>query len=183
MFHNLFISVRRSTCDLETSRMRRPWPALGRSATKKKKRSTCFRRFFRPSSGAQNCTYSVRCLSDQYVMLYFQFWAIDDERKSRLKHVERLTEINKPWNVAGCWLNCMNMLQQYIHIHLIVSTVICVIIRIRMFITLLTTACHWVPVMSLINPVRIFMPYFVELPYTCNSAQVSQVVLQSKFSP
>jgi len=24
-------------CDLETSRMRRPWPALGRSATKKKK--------------------------------------------------------------------------------------------------------------------------------------------------
>jgi len=37
-FHNLFISVR---C------------------------STCFRRFFRPSSGAQNCTYSVRYLSDQ----------------------------------------------------------------------------------------------------------------------
>ena len=32
-FHNLFIFVRRSTC---------------------------FRRFFRPSSGAQNCTYSVR---------------------------------------------------------------------------------------------------------------------------
>jgi hypothetical protein len=24
-------------CDLETSRIRRPWPALGRSATKKKK--------------------------------------------------------------------------------------------------------------------------------------------------
>jgi len=23
------------------------------------RRSTCFRRFFRPSSGAQNCTYSV----------------------------------------------------------------------------------------------------------------------------
>jgi len=34
-FHSLFISVRRSTC---------------------------FRRFFRPSSGAQNCTYSVRPL-------------------------------------------------------------------------------------------------------------------------
>jgi len=32
-FHSLFISVRRSTC---------------------------FRRFFRPSSGAQSCTYSVR---------------------------------------------------------------------------------------------------------------------------
>ena len=38
-FHNLFISVRSSTC---------------------------FRRFFRPSSGAQNCTYSVRHLSDRY---------------------------------------------------------------------------------------------------------------------
>ena len=30
------------------------------------RRSTCFRRFFRPSSGAQNCTYSVRHLSDRY---------------------------------------------------------------------------------------------------------------------
>ena len=38
-FHNLFISVRRCTC---------------------------FGRFLRPSSGAQNCTYSVRYLSDQY---------------------------------------------------------------------------------------------------------------------
>jgi len=28
-------------------------------------RSTCIRWFFRPSSGAQNCTYSVRYLSDQ----------------------------------------------------------------------------------------------------------------------
>jgi len=37
MFHNFFISVRRSTC---------------------------FRQFFHPSSGAQNCTYSVRYLSD-----------------------------------------------------------------------------------------------------------------------
>jgi len=36
-FHNLLISVRRSTC---------------------------FKRVFRPSSGAQNCTYSVRYLSD-----------------------------------------------------------------------------------------------------------------------
>ena len=46
-FHNLFISVRRSTC---------------------------FRRFLRPSSGAQNCTYNVRYLSDQYLTLYVQFW-------------------------------------------------------------------------------------------------------------
>ena len=41
-FHNLFISVRRCTC---------------------------VRRFFRPSSGAQNCTYGVRYLSDQYCYL------------------------------------------------------------------------------------------------------------------
>jgi len=41
-FHNVFISVRRSTC---------------------------FRRLFRPSSAAQNCTHSVRCLSDRYCYL------------------------------------------------------------------------------------------------------------------
>jgi len=28
--------------------------------------STCFRRVFRPSPGAQNCTYSIRHLSDQF---------------------------------------------------------------------------------------------------------------------
>jgi len=33
------------------------------------RRSTYFRRFFRPSSGAQNCTYRVRYLSDQYCYL------------------------------------------------------------------------------------------------------------------
>jgi len=38
-FHNLVISVRHSTC---------------------------FRRFFRPSSGVKNSTYSVRYLSDQH---------------------------------------------------------------------------------------------------------------------
>jgi len=31
--------------------------------------STCFRRVFRPSSGAQNCTYSFRYLSDRYCYL------------------------------------------------------------------------------------------------------------------
>ena len=33
------------------------------------RRSTCFRRFLSPSSGAQNYTYSVRHLSDQYCYL------------------------------------------------------------------------------------------------------------------
>jgi len=46
-FHNLFIPVRRSTC---------------------------FRRFFRPSSGAQNCTYSVSHLSDHYSYSGFGTW-------------------------------------------------------------------------------------------------------------
>jgi len=71
--------------------------------------STCFRQFFHPSSGAQNCTYSVRYLSDWYLM-YVQFWAPDDGRKNRLKHVEHLTEINKLWHVASCWLYSANMI-------------------------------------------------------------------------
>jgi len=33
------------------------------------RRCTCFRRVFRPSSGAQKCTYSVRQLSDRYCYL------------------------------------------------------------------------------------------------------------------
>jgi len=43
-------------------------------------------------------------LSDQYLTLYVQFWAPDDGRKTRLKHVERLAEINKFRKVASCWL-------------------------------------------------------------------------------
>jgi hypothetical protein len=35
-------------------------------------------------------------------LLYVQFWAPDDGRKYRLKHVERLTEINKLRNIASC---------------------------------------------------------------------------------
>jgi len=33
-----------------------------------------------------------------------QFWAPDDGRKTRLKRVQHLTEINKLWNVTSCWL-------------------------------------------------------------------------------
>ena len=71
--------------------------------------SIYFRWVFRPSSGAQNCTYGIRYLSDQYLMPYAQFWAPDDGRKNRLKHVEHLTEINKLWNVASCWLYSVNV--------------------------------------------------------------------------
>ena len=69
-FHNLFISVRRSTC---------------------------FRQLFSPSSGAQNCTYSVRWQywPDKYLTLYVQFWAPYDGRNTSLRHVQCLTEINK----------------------------------------------------------------------------------------
>ena len=37
-----------------------------------------------------------------------QFWAPDDGRKNCLKHVQRLTEINRLWNVAFCWLCSAN---------------------------------------------------------------------------
>ena len=80
------------------------------------RRSTCFRQVFRPLSGAQNSTYSVRYLSDQYcwcdkyLKLYVQFWAPDNGRKTRLKLVQHLTEINKLWNVASCWLYSANIL-------------------------------------------------------------------------
>jgi len=74
----------------------------------------CFRRFLRPSSGAQNCTYSVRykpillsaAIVDemelhgvpshpQYLTLYVQLCAPDDGRRNRLKHVEQFIEINR----------------------------------------------------------------------------------------
>ena len=42
-----------------------------------------------------------------------QFWAPDDGRKTRLKHVERLTEIKKLWNVASCWLYSANILAMH----------------------------------------------------------------------
>jgi len=49
--------------------------------------------------------------------LCVQFWAPDDGRKNRLKHVERLTEINKLWNVASCWLYAANILAMLGHMN------------------------------------------------------------------
>jgi len=42
------------------------------------RRRICCRRFFRPSSGAQNCTYSVRHLSDRYcyLLLAWMGWVL-----------------------------------------------------------------------------------------------------------
>ena len=85
------------------------------------KRSTCFGRSFRPLSGARNCAYSngicqtdaaatccyrgwngTRSISSPIAaaavwhipLLYARFWAPDDGRKDRPKHVERFTRIN-----------------------------------------------------------------------------------------
>ena len=46
--------------------------------------------------------------SDKCVTLYVQFWGPDDGRKPRLKHVQRLTEINKLRKVASYWLYSEN---------------------------------------------------------------------------
>jgi len=89
-FHNLFISVRRCTC---------------------------FRQFFRPSSGAQNCTYSVRpaklaagssigLTNTWHCMCSFELLV----NGKTVWNVQRLTEIKKLWNVASCWLYCVNIL-------------------------------------------------------------------------
>ena len=42
-----------------------------------------------------------------------QFCSLDDGRGTRLKHVERLTEINKLINVASCWLYSENILAMH----------------------------------------------------------------------
>ena len=68
------------------------------------KRSTCFGRSFHPLSGAQNCTYGNRHMSNSCCYLqqpfgicllpYVQFWAPDDGRKDRPKQLERFIRIN-----------------------------------------------------------------------------------------
>ena len=57
----------------------------------------------RLAAGSSNgLTNTWRC------MCSFELLMIDG--KIRLKHVERLTEINKLWNVASCWLYFANIL-------------------------------------------------------------------------
>jgi len=54
---------------------------------------------------SSNCTYSVRYRSDKHRTLYVHFWTPDDGRKNRLKHVERLTEIDRETlHLVGCTL-------------------------------------------------------------------------------
>jgi len=51
--------------------------------------------------------------SSNDLTLYVQFWGPDDGRKSRLKHVERLAEINKLWNYEShrCTVHFVKSLQ------------------------------------------------------------------------
>ena len=75
------------------------------------RRSTCFTRFLRPSSGAHNCTYSFRychpilllaaassSIGWQYLKLYVQFSAPEDGQRNRLKHEDHLAEVNRTEN-------------------------------------------------------------------------------------
>jgi len=99
--------------------------------------TTYFRRFLRPSSGAQDCTYSFRyyqtntaacwyLIPDRsrqqywvvrhYLTIHVHFCAPDDGRRNRLKHVEQFIEINrsrKRLHLVGCtleiYLRCTDM--------------------------------------------------------------------------
>ena len=55
----------------------------------------------------------ARLAAGSNIGLYVQFWAPDDGRKNRLKHVKRITEINKLWNVESCWLYSTNILAMH----------------------------------------------------------------------
>ena len=80
-FHNLFISVRRSTC------CRRVF-SVHHKALKT------------ANTGLTN-TWHCKCIFELLMM---------DGKKPRLKLVDRLTDINKLWNVASCWLYSANIL-------------------------------------------------------------------------
>jgi hypothetical protein len=75
--------------------------------------STCFGRSFRPSSGVQDCTHSIRYMSYRLVdcllagtrwnlMLYVQSLTPDDGRKDRPKHVKWYSINSKIVHLFGC---------------------------------------------------------------------------------
>jgi len=60
-----------------------------------------------------NLFLTMSLQSDKYLTLYVQFWAPDDGRKARLKHVEYLIGINKLRNIMSCWLYSENILAMH----------------------------------------------------------------------
>ena len=104
MFHNLFISVR--TC------FRRGFPSIIRSSKLHIQRQVFVRPLLlhgaslaRLTAGSSNgLTNTWRC------MCSFELLMLDG--KTRLKHVQRLTEINKMWNLdfVGCILGIQKVI-------------------------------------------------------------------------
>jgi len=73
---------------------------------------------------------------DKCLTLYVQFWAPDDGRKTRLKHVERLTEINKLWNIASCRLYSENAVEiLWIGFYMTVYSILFLLFSIPMYST------------------------------------------------
>ena len=101
-FLNIFISVRHCTC------FRRFFPSIIRSSKLHIQRQVFVRPLLLPAAsqarlaaGSSNGpTKTWRC------MCSFELLMMDG--KDPLKHVQCLTEINKLWNVASCWLYSAN---------------------------------------------------------------------------
>ena len=73
--------------------------------------STCFGRYFRPSSGVRYCCLLVsgyplasrqQYLPDICLLLYVQSWTADDGRKDRPKQVECHSKIKYIWYIGAC---------------------------------------------------------------------------------
>jgi len=65
--------------------------------------STCFGWYFHPSSGAHSTVSTVSGIN-RTVTADRVLWAPDDGWKYHPKHVEQLTDINKRYTVASCWI-------------------------------------------------------------------------------
>jgi len=83
------------------------FPSIIRSSKLHIQRQVFVRPLLLPAAGL------VRLTAGNSNGLYVQFWAPDDGRKNPLKHLERLTEINKLRNVASCWLYSANILAMH----------------------------------------------------------------------
>ena len=89
--------------------------------------STCFGRSFRPSSGVQDCKYSLQASSqqylfDKYLLLCVQSLTPDDGRKDRPKHVEYHSKIKYIWYAgASGWFYYRNNITMHDHMNVKLS--------------------------------------------------------------